>query len=325
MRKLLWVLSLAVPLFSCGDRDTAVTAKRAFPQEKRIQAVKCPVGDVMDPSYMIQKGDYLLVRSGQPKKQLFVFTVPDLRFVCATGNQGRGPEEFSTFPTLVESRTDTFYVFGYAHRHLKSLAVDSAARVHLTECYEIPLHEVFNHMHLIDDSVLLYETVMLPQYAVYKYDLKNRKSIDELKIERETPESELTFDTSRGYMAANDSVMIYVYLYKNQIDIYDVKDFRLKRRIVGVYKPQKPAFRNKELYYLGVIPGDKYFYALFKGERTEKGENRSNTIEVYDYDGNPVALYQFDIPPLYFYPDEKNNCIYATHPSCMDTLLRYDL
>ncbi|HAY31792.1 MAG TPA: hypothetical protein DCX97_09835 [Alistipes sp.] len=318
-------MSLAVPLFSCGDRDTAVTAKRAFPQEKRIQAVKCPVGDVMDPSYMIQKGDYLLVRSGQPKKQLFVFTVPDLRFVCATGNQGRGPEEFSTFPTLVESRTDTFYVFGYAHRHLKSLAVDSAARVHLTECYEIPLHEVFNHMHLIDDSVLLYETVMLPQYAVYKYDLKNRKSIDELKIERETPESELTFDTSRGYMAANDSVMIYVYLYKNQIDIYDVKDFRLKRRIVGVYKPQKPAFRNKELYYLGVIPGDKYFYALFKGERTEKGENRSNTIEVYDYDGNPVALYRFDIPPLYFYPDEKNNCIYATHPSCMDTLLRYDL
>ena len=215
MRKLLWVLSLAVPLFSCGDRDTAVTAKRAFPQEKRIQAVKCPVGDVMDPSYMIQKGDYLLVQSGQPQKQLFVFTVPDLRFVCATGNQGRGPEEFSTFPTLVESRTDTLYVFGYAYRHLKSLKVDSAARVHLTECYEIPLHEVFNHMHLIDDSVLLYETVMLPQYAVYKYDLKNRKSIDELKIERETPESELTFDTSRGYMAANDSVMIYVYLYKN--------------------------------------------------------------------------------------------------------------
>ena len=165
----------------------------------------------------------------------------------------------------------------------------------------------------------------LPQYTVHKYDLKNRKSIDELKIERETPESELTFDTSRGYMAANDSVMIYVYLYKNQIDIYDVKDFRLKRRIVGVYKPQKPAFRNKELYYLGVIPGDKYFYALFKGERTEKGENRSNTIEVYDYDGNPVALYRFDIPPLYFYPDEKNNCIYATHPACMDTLLRYDL
>ena len=169
----------------------------------------------MDPNYMIQKGDYLLVQSGQPQKQLFVFTVPDLNFVCATGNKGKEPDEIPFPPMLVESRTDTLYVFGYAYRHLKSLKVDSAARVHLTERYEIPLYEVFNYMHLIDDSVLLYETVMLPQYAVYKYDLKNRKSIDELKIERETPESELTFDTSRGYMAANDSVMIYVYLYKN--------------------------------------------------------------------------------------------------------------
>ena len=325
MGKFLLTLLFAILLLWGCNQNVHITEKMVFPFEKKIQVVKFPVGEVMDPSYMIQKGEYLLVESGQPQKQLFVFTVPDLRFVCATGNQGRGPEEFSTFPTLVESRTDTFYVFGYAHRHLKSLAVDSAARVHLTERYEIPMYEAFNKMHLIDDSVLLYETVMPPQYTVHKYDLKNRKSIDELKIERETPESELTFDTSRGYMAANDSVMIYVYLYKNQIDIYDVKDFRLKRRIVGVYKPQKPAFRNKELYYLGVIPGDKYFYALFKGARTEKGENRSNTIEVYDYDGNPVALYRFDIPPLYFYPDEKNNCIYATHPSCMDTLLRYDL
>ena len=58
------------------------------------------------------------------------------------------------------------------HRHLKSLKVDSVACVHLTERYEIPLYEAFNHMHLIDDSVLLYETVMLPQYAVHKYDLK---------------------------------------------------------------------------------------------------------------------------------------------------------
>ena len=321
---LLTLLFVILLLWGC-NQNVHITEKMVFPFEKKIQVVKFPVGEVMDPSYMIQKGEYLLVESGQPQKQLFVFTVPDLRFVCATGNKGRGPEEFPVFPTLVESRTDTFYVFGYAHRHLKSLAVDSAARVHLTERYEIPMYEAFNKMHLIDDSVLLYETVMPPQYTVHKYDLKNRKSIDELKIERETPESELTFDTSRGSIAANDSVMIYVYLYKNQIDIYDVKDFRLKRRIVGVYKPQKPAFRDEELYYLGVIPGDKYFYALFKGERTEKGENRSNTIEVYDYDGNPVALYRFDIPPLYFYPDEKNNCIYATHPSCMDTLLRYDL
>ena len=50
-----------------------------------------------------------------------------------------------------------------------------------------------------------------------------------------------------------------------------------------------------------------------KASEPKKGENRSNTIEVYDYDGNPVALYRFDIPPLYFYPDEKQ--LYLRHAS----------
>ncbi len=167
---LLFVILL---LWGC-NQNVHITEKMVFLLEKKIQVVKFPVGEVMDPSYMIQKGEYLLVESGQPQKQLFVFTVPDLRFVCATGNKGRGPKNFLYFP-FSRVAYGYFYVFGYAHRHLKSLAVDSAARVHLTERYEIPMYEAFNKMHLIDDSVLLYETVMPPQYAVHKYDLKNRK------------------------------------------------------------------------------------------------------------------------------------------------------
>ena len=57
MRKLLWVVSLAVLLFSCGNRDTVVTAKRAGPQEKKIRAVRIPAGETMNPGHMLQKGD----------------------------------------------------------------------------------------------------------------------------------------------------------------------------------------------------------------------------------------------------------------------------
>ena len=34
-------------------------------------------------------------------------------------------------------------------------------------------------------------------------------------------------------MAANDSAIVYVYLYKNQIDLYDLETLELKKRIVG--------------------------------------------------------------------------------------------
>ena len=86
MRKVLWAVLFASQLFSSCRQKVTITEKMAFPQEKRVQAVKFPVGDVMKPSYMIQKGDYLLVRSGQPKKRLFVFTVPEIK--------GKGPTKF---------------------------------------------------------------------------------------------------------------------------------------------------------------------------------------------------------------------------------------
>ena len=325
MRKLLWVLSLVVLLFSCGDRDTVVMAKRAFPQEKKIRAVRIPAGETMNPGHMLQKGDYLIIESILSPKMLFVYSAPDLRFVCATGNKGNGPDEFPSIPFLIDSQTDSIYVFGYGLRYLKSMAVDSAAGVRLTERYALLFHEAFNSMHLLKDSVLVYQTVMPPQYSIKKYNLRQNEMIGELKMERESPQEELAWDLSRGKMAANDSVIVYVYLYKNQIDLYDLETMELKKRNVWEYKPQQPTFKDEELYYVSAFAGKKYFYALFKGERNAEGKNPSNTIEVYDYDGNPVALYRFDIPPLYFYPDEKNNCIYATHPSCMDTLLRYDL
>ena len=279
----------------------------------------------MNPVHMIQKGDYLVIESIPSSKMLFVYSVPDLRFVCATGSKGSGPEEFPSIPFLVNSQIDSIYVFGYALRHLKSMTVDSAAGVRLAERYSLPFHEAFNSMHLLKDSVLVYQTVMPPQYSIKKYNLRQNEMIGELKMERESPQEELAWDLSRGKMAANDSVIVYVYQYKNQIDLYDLETLELKKRIVGEYKLQQPTFKDEELYYVSAFAGKKYFYALFKGERNAEGKNPSNTIEVYDYDGNPVALYRFDMPPLYFYPDEKNNCIYATHPSCMDTLLRYDL
>lgn len=133
MRKLLWVLSLAVLLFSCGNRDTVVTAKRAFPQEKKIRAVRIPAGETMNPGHMLQKGDYLIIESILSPKMLFVYSAPDLRFVCATGNKGNGPDEFPSIPFLIDSQTDSIYVFGYGLRYLKSMAVDSAAGVRLTE------------------------------------------------------------------------------------------------------------------------------------------------------------------------------------------------
>ena len=48
-------------------------------------------------------------------------------------------------------------------------------------------------------------------------------------------------------------------------------------------------------------------------------------MEVYDYEGNPIIEYTFDIIPFYLAVDEQNGYIYATNSNYEDYLLRYKL
>ncbi len=43
--------------------------------------------------------------------------------------------------------------------------------------------------------------------------------------------------------------------------------------------------------------GKKYFYALYVGHK-EDDNFLGRTLEVYDYEGNPIIKYTFDIIPF---------------------------
>lgn len=179
-------------------------------------------------------------------------------------------------------------------------------------------------MHLVRDSVLVYSR--LPEeFVIRKYDLKNDALLDELTIEREEDAERGSFEPNMGRIAVNDSYLIFVYQYKDRIDIYDIDDLRLLRRIEGDYKKQVPEPGNEELYYIGAVAGEDRFYVLYKGERID-GKARSNTVEVYDYQGRPIVRYRFaGLPPLYFFPDEQSGFIYGYYPAQADSLLRYKI
>lgn len=82
--------------------------------------------------------------------------------------------------------------------------------------------------------------------------------------------------------------------------------------------------KNITYHYFNVYAGKKYFYALYVGHK-EDNHFLDRTLEVYDYKGNPIAKYTFDIIPFYFVVDEENGYIYATNSNYEDYLLRYKL
>ncbi len=50
-------------------------------------------------------------------------------------------------------------------------------------------------------------------------------------------------------------------------------------------------------HYLNVYAGEEIFYALYVGHK-EDDNFLGRTLEVYDYEGNPIIKYTFDIIPF---------------------------
>jgi cephalosporin hydroxylase len=84
-------------------------------------------------------------------------------------------------------------------------------------------------------------------------------------------------------------------------------------------------FADIERQYLNIYAGKKYFYVIHIGHKEEDGDYFKRTLEVYDYKGNPIIKYTFDIVPFYYVVDEENGYIYATNSDYEDYLLRYKL
>ncbi len=78
-------------------------------------------------------------------------------------------------------------------------------------------------------------------------------------------------------------------------------------------------------YYWNLYAGKDYFYALYGG--SNNSENVKNSaLEVFDYDGNPIAKYKFDTVPYLFVVDEAKNIIYGyNHDEAPDHLLKFTM
>lgn len=181
-------------------------------------------------------------------------------------------------------------------------------------------------MPIYNDSTLLYKDIQKP--GIIKQSLLTGEIIDELVFENNNTHS--SYYPDRGTLIANDSVVIYPYVYKDQIDIYDLHTFKLKKRIKGPGKMQIDSKNfgqeNTSLRYnINAIAGKKYFYTTFVKKPDQEEMEKSLVIRAYDYDGNPQIEYTFDIFPGCYVVDEQNGYIYGYNVEKGDYFLRYKI
>jgi hypothetical protein len=316
------LLSIVGILYSCSkDRVNNIV----FQKSKELYAEKIPVNEVFSPDFITKSGNHFIISSSVADTTLFLYNIPSLTFKSATGKKGSGPDEIQRFPTFCHSLDNKYlYVRGYSPLAIRKIFIQPQGNFSFIEEYGLENYEEYNCMNIIRDSLLIY--YVIDELAIKKYDLKNKILLEKINLKKDD-HNESYYYSNRGLVAANDSFVIYPYIYKKQIDIYAVDNLKRIERIDDGKQYSKVVIyddKNITYHYLNVYAGKRYFYVIYDGHKMD--DNFSDRIlEVYDYKGNPIIKYIFDIVPFLFVVDEENEYIYGYNSYYEDFLLRYKL
>ena len=295
MRKILIFCSLLLFINACRNDDISSPEKKELKSEKKL------LEEIISPDFLTRIDNKLIISSSQSDYMLYVYSLPDLNYLHRTGKKGRGPEEIPLFPMFCESLNQTLYVWGYGPKTIRKFDVNQNGELKLNDTIKLPMYEEFNYMHIFNDSLFIY---YLPDnLKIVKYDLKSKKHLDNIRMKKDD-HNESYFYSNRGTIAANDSFVVFAYLFKKQINIYRLNDFKLHKEIIGNYKHKDPIVGDLDtpVYYTKIVAGENFFYALCKNKKS---------MEVYDYNGSFVNEFTFDITPSLFAVDEYNKTIYG--------------
>lgn len=290
-----------------------------FPVHKKLYAEKIRMDDVLFPGWMMLKKQSLLLVDVKNDTMLYQYSLPDFKCLYKGGVRGYSEGEFQVAPRFCRTLSDKVYIWGYTPFSIRTFTMGDADSLICDITYKLPVSDdVANERHIVRDSLLIYNAAP-SELAIKKINLNSRMQEGQIRFEPDN-HRESFFYRNRGYVAANDSVIIYAYIYKKQIDFYNVDDLKLRKRIIGDDVTPHIVigdWKNSVFYHQGLVACKNCFYVKCQGAE------KDISLEVYDYSGHSIAKYTFDIPPQGFDVDEQNRIIYAYNSDFEDYFLKY--
>jgi hypothetical protein len=308
-------------LLSCNqvsDNDRQVRPK--FISEKFIPLRnKVFTEEIVSPDFINKAGDKMLVSSSLSDTMIHVYRIPDITHLYSFGTKGQGPDEITVFPMFCESKSNDAYIWGYSPTTIKKFRLSEDGKLVLLKDIFLPLYEAFNYMNIIEDRFFFY--LDIDQMKIKKIDLIT-EDLSEISFEKDS-HNESFYYANRGVMSMNDKYIVYAYLYKNQIDIYDLSNLKLYKRLIttanGLPLSGGKQFTVEFMYYRNIVTTNTYIYAY------RKDNNKNPILEVYDYEGNPVNKYILEMSLTLFIVDEQNKVLIGYNSEYEDYFCIFDL
>lgn len=318
MKKLIYIW-IVFALIACAQHENQ-RVMEPFLTGKTLTAEKVLLKNVVSPCFMMVKKQSLFLIDVKNDSMLFQYSLPELEYIGKGGVKGQAENEFQVFPMFCRTSSAELYLWGFTPTKIKKFAWEKTDSIFFEAEYDLANYESFNQMHIVRDSLLVYSAIP-GEFALKKVNLNVRKESGRIKFKPDD-HGETFFYKNRGVMAASDSLIIYAYSYKKQIDFYRIDDMKCCLQLVEDDAPVNVVVGDWEHsihYYVDIVAGKYYIYALCQQE------NNKRCLEVFDYSGHSVAKYEFDITPELFDVDEQNGILYGYNSNLEDYLLRYSL
>lgn len=312
-------------LVGCGSPSGNI--KIEFGEDIPLTVEVVPLEQIIVPDFLTYKQGMLVAVSSRTDTVFHTYNTPRLDHRYSDILKGRGPNEVPSHVMYCDSpNPNCLYVRGVGSlASVQKIDLSASDSLRIVGDYEIGKADEFNCTHLIKDSLLMYFSI--DHLKIKKYDLRNHKELGEIEFEKE-PHKESFFYSNRGWMACTDSLIIYAYIFKKQIDIYNLNTLELVARLDDgkTYATPNPAlgFDQLVMQCFDLYAGKDYFYVL-TGDPSGSVAFENSKMEVYDYRGTPIARYAFEVAPGLFAIDQDHGMIYGYNGKEGESLLRYKI
>ena len=331
MRNIAFVWMLLV-FCACSDSDKQRTITEfAKTGELTAEVVAVPVPYLV-PRYMGISGDYLLIHKVREEKLFSIYSLPDLTHVADAGMRGQGPNDFN----LLDTRSFQMTEYGFK-------VID--ANLNMLKDVEI----VDNGLNVKESKLLFAQGVasngFYPMGKGRYVAFTQPDSDKEFAIyDENTGEFSLVEGSYPHWQELPKNMPVFLAYLKTCVAHLDGKRFAA---FYGRYKRWRLFDDSMELisdidvrvepykadatlegaeqhtYYIGQpYATDKYIYVLCSNKNAGKDER--SELQVWDWDGNPVACYTFDRKLSLIAVSEKYNKIYGVDNLIEDQLFVYE-
>lgn len=317
-----------ISICSCNDSFENYETVQALPLKDTLKSDVFPSSiDLLNIRNVKNINDKYLVVSENKDHGIFnVFSLPNLDFLYSWGDQGKGPDEFSSLSfNSINVSNDQLILYEPTFAQLSYFVVTATGLIFEEKrpMSYIGQRNPLNFLKMLHDSLFI---ARIPAYE-HKVNTKHEfmalspgenqplftfGSYPDTELEPHIRNQKFSKNT---VVKPDGSKILSFYRKYNILKIYNVKGTVLKK--IKIDDPYISIKNDSEfIYRYEICASDKYIFALAANatekelESTEPNSFRPS-LEIWDWDGIPIARYILDQPVHRFSISTEHNNLYG--------------